>query len=133
MDSSIADLLRRRAPALFSRFYPHIDTTSKSNPATTKTDVPPSAHRDHPVDGHESGSADLGDSAEPEDVTRIRIDGKDVDFKDQIHLYAENKALTHPFVSPVLQPSLGGLPPLLIVSKLSRLCWKSLHVKDCGK
>lgn len=34
---------------------------------------------------------------------------------DQIQLYAPNHLLTHPLVSPVLQPSLGGLPPLLIL------------------
>ena len=41
-------------------------------------------------------------------------DGKRIEIKDQIQMYAPNHMLTHPLVSPVLQPSLGGLPPLLI-------------------
>lgn len=31
-------------------------------------------------------------------------------------MYAPNHLLTHPLVSPVLQPTLGGLPPLLILT-----------------
>jgi acetyl esterase/lipase len=30
-------------------------------------------------------------------------------------MYTTNELLTHPLVSPVLQPTLGGLPPLLIM------------------
>ncbi|KAK8233497.1 acetyl-hydrolase [Phyllosticta capitalensis] len=44
----------------------------------------------------------------------VTIDGKSVTIKDQIQLYAANHLLNHPLVSPVLQPTLGGLPPLLI-------------------
>lgn len=29
-------------------------------------------------------------------------------------MYTTNELLTHPLVSPVMQPTLGGLPPLLI-------------------
>ncbi|KAM5462509.1 hypothetical protein MferCBS49748_006416 [Microsporum ferrugineum] len=47
---------------------------------------------------------------------RVDIDGATVEIKDQIHLYTTNKLISHPLVSPVLQPSLGGLPPLLIIS-----------------
>ncbi|KAE8166428.1 hypothetical protein BDV40DRAFT_285495 [Aspergillus tamarii] len=47
---------------------------------------------------------------------RILIDGKTVEIKDQIHMYTTNQLLFHPLVSPVLQPSLGGLPPLQILS-----------------
>ncbi|OKL61444.1 hypothetical protein UA08_03271 [Talaromyces atroroseus] len=39
-----------------------------------------------------------------------------VEIKDQIQMYAPNQMLSHPLVSPVLQPSLGGLPPLLILT-----------------
>ncbi|KAI1343030.1 alpha/beta-hydrolase [Xylariaceae sp. FL0016] len=46
----------------------------------------------------------------------INIDGKDVQLKDQIQMYATNELLSHPLVSPVMQPSLGGLPPLLIMT-----------------
>ena len=46
----------------------------------------------------------------------IMIGGKFVDIKDQIQMYTTNQLISHPLVSPVLQPSLGGLPPLLIVT-----------------
>jgi len=45
----------------------------------------------------------------------LQLDGKEFFIKDQIQLYATNQLITHPLVSPVLQPSLGGLPPLLIM------------------
>lgn len=43
------------------------------------------------------------------------IDGKMVQIKDQIQMYTTNDLVSHPLVSPALQPSLGGLPPLLIL------------------
>ncbi|CZT46138.1 related to acetyl-hydrolase [Rhynchosporium secalis] len=46
----------------------------------------------------------------------IMIDGKLVEVKDQIQMYASNQLISHPLVSPILQPSLGGLPPLLILT-----------------
>ncbi|KAJ8127792.1 hypothetical protein O1611_g5848 [Lasiodiplodia mahajangana] len=46
----------------------------------------------------------------------IHIDGKEVLLKDQIQMYATNELLSHPMVSPIMQPSLGGLPPLLIMT-----------------
>jgi len=46
----------------------------------------------------------------------IMIDGKLVEIKDQIQMYASNQLISHPLVSPILQPSLGGLPPLLILT-----------------
>ena len=46
----------------------------------------------------------------------IMLDGKQVEIKDQIQMYATNQLLSHPLVSPVLQASLGGLPPLLILT-----------------
>lgn len=45
----------------------------------------------------------------------ITLDGKLVEIKDQIQLYATNSLISNPLVSPVLQPSLGGLPPLCIL------------------
>ncbi|KAL1306142.1 hypothetical protein AAFC00_004254 [Neodothiora populina] len=44
----------------------------------------------------------------------IELDGKHIEIEDQIQMYAPNHLLAHPLVSPVMQPSLGGLPPLLI-------------------
>lgn len=46
----------------------------------------------------------------------IELDGQRVTLKDQIQMYATNQLLAHPLVSPVLQPSLGGLPPTLILT-----------------
>ncbi|KAI9702814.1 MAG: hypothetical protein M1836_008028 [Candelina mexicana] len=46
----------------------------------------------------------------------IMLDGSLVEIKDQIQLYATNQLISHPLVSPILQPSLGGLPPLLILT-----------------
>ncbi|KAJ9640523.1 hypothetical protein H2199_006062 [Coniosporium tulheliwenetii] len=45
----------------------------------------------------------------------VPLGGSAVTIFDQIQLYAPNHLLTHPLVSPLLQPSLGGLPPLLIL------------------
>ena len=46
----------------------------------------------------------------------IMIDGKFIQINDQIQMYTTNQLISHPLVSPVLQPSLGGLPPLLILT-----------------
>ena len=46
----------------------------------------------------------------------IRLNGALITIKDQIHMYTTNQLISHPLVSPVLQPSLGGLPPLLILT-----------------
>jgi acetyl esterase/lipase len=47
-------------------------------------------------------------------MPRVELDGKEIYIKEQIQLYAPNFQLVNPLVSPVLNPSLGGLPPLLI-------------------
>mgnify|MGYP003624106968 CR=1 FL=1 len=54
-------------------------------------------------------------SVGPKSMLSVQLD-KDmrIEIKDQIQMYAANHLLTHPLVSPALQPSLGGLPPLLI-------------------
>lgn len=44
----------------------------------------------------------------------IKIDGERIIIKEQIQMYTTNQLIGHPLVSPVLQPSFGGLPPLLI-------------------
>ncbi|KAI0103030.1 hypothetical protein GGR51DRAFT_260504 [Nemania sp. FL0031] len=46
----------------------------------------------------------------------INLDGKEVLLKDQIQMYTTNELLSHPMVSPIMQPTLGGLPPLLIMT-----------------
>lgn len=45
---------------------------------------------------------------------RMELDGESIELKEQIQLYTTNNLLAHPLVSPVMQPSLGGLPPMLI-------------------
>lgn len=52
---------------------------------------------------------------EPDNV-HVVLDGKTVELKDQIQMYTTNQLISHPLVSPILQPSLGGLPPLQILS-----------------
>lgn len=52
---------------------------------------------------------------EPDNI-HVFLDGKTIELKDQIQMYATNQLISHPLVSPVLQPSLGGLPPLQILS-----------------
>ncbi|CAD6503601.1 BgTH12-03261 [Blumeria graminis f. sp. triticale] len=46
----------------------------------------------------------------------VIVDGEPMEIKDQIHMYATNEMLHHPLISPVFQPSLGGLPPLMILT-----------------
>ncbi|CAI7623445.1 unnamed protein product [Penicillium pancosmium] len=53
--------------------------------------------------------------AEPDNI-HIELEGKTVELKDQIQMYTTNQLISHPLVSPILQPSLGGLPPLQILS-----------------
>jgi acetyl esterase/lipase len=53
---------------------------------------------------------------EADNLAVAMLDGTVVEIKDQIQMYAPNQLLSHPLVSPVLQPSLGGLPPLLILT-----------------
>jgi len=50
----------------------------------------------------------------PKSQLSVQLEDERVEIKDQIQMYAPNYLLTHPLVSPVLQPTLGGLPPLLI-------------------
>ena len=46
----------------------------------------------------------------------IMIKGNLITIKDQIQMYTTNQLISHPLVSPILQASLGGLPPLLIMT-----------------
>ncbi|KAL9084888.1 MAG: hypothetical protein Q9165_007841 [Trypethelium subeluteriae] len=73
---------------------------------------------EHRPAGEKLEGSDAANTDDPNDPVlpnlSITLDGKTVRLKDQIQLYTTNQILTHPLVSPVLQPSLGGLPPLLI-------------------
>lgn len=53
---------------------------------------------------------------EADQITVRMPDGSTITIKDQIQMYAPNQLLSHPLVSPILQPSLGGLPPLMITT-----------------
>ncbi|KAK0640937.1 Alpha/Beta hydrolase protein [Cercophora newfieldiana] len=66
--------------------------------------------------GGESGDAPTMRDVE-EATTRLKlvVDGEEVEIREQIQLYTTNELLAHPLVSPVMQPTLGGLCPLLII------------------
>ena len=68
------------------------------------------------VNGDPSPDASTQSPAAPmyQDLT-VEIDGRKVHMKDQIQMYTTNALLSHPLVSPVLQPTLGGLPPLCVI------------------
>lgn len=74
---------------------------------------------ENPVDGSEAARPSTAETQStstnpPHPALSITIDGKLITIKDQIQLYAANELIVHPLVSTVLQPTLGGLPPLLI-------------------
>ena len=72
-----------------------------------------------PKDGSDEAKPTVtsgGISADPEKFLTLEMDGETVTIKDQIQMYTTNSLLKHPLVSPVMQPSLGGLPPLLIMT-----------------
>ncbi|KAJ4861613.1 alpha/beta hydrolase fold domain-containing protein [Trichoderma breve] len=67
------------------------------------------------VDGETGVHIDsAGVHTETEKFLTVTIDGELITMKDQIQMYTTNALLSHPLVSPVKQPTLGGLPPLLI-------------------
>ncbi|QUC21902.1 uncharacterized protein UV8b_06143 [Ustilaginoidea virens] len=45
----------------------------------------------------------------------VTINEKPCIIKDQIQMYTTNALLNHPLVSPIMQTTLGGLPPLLVM------------------
>lgn len=81
---------------------------AKSNEVKSNGDVPEAIER--------ADTAELASAArQRQPPLSLQLDGKEVFIKDQIQLYTTNQLITHPLVSPALQPSLGGLPPLLIM------------------
>lgn len=77
-------------------------------------------HPDNSTSEQDAHPGQQGNGQDPEqdepDNISVPVDGESVEIKDQIHMYATNHLLSHPLVSPALQPSLGGLPPLLILT-----------------
>ncbi|KAK1231819.1 hypothetical protein PQX77_005033 [Marasmius sp. AFHP31] len=68
-------------------------------------------------DSGDSSDDDL-DRWEPKPPKVLMKDPEAVplELRSQIQLYATNEQLTHPLVSPILQSTLGGLPPLYIIA-----------------
>ncbi|KAK3905035.1 Alpha/Beta hydrolase protein, partial [Staphylotrichum tortipilum] len=63
----------------------------------------------------DASAPEVKDKAESTCRFTFTIDDEQVVVKEQIQMYTTNELLTHPLVSPILQPTLGGLPPLLIM------------------
>jgi len=80
---------------------------------TVHENTPPPAEPTYPGQQQAPDPGSL--NAEPDNI-HVVLDGKTVELKDQIQMYTTNQLMSHPLVSPVLQPSLGGLPPLQILS-----------------
>ncbi|SGY34354.1 BQ5605_C002g01619 [Microbotryum silenes-dioicae] len=72
--------------------------------------------KDGAPDGSGGSAQANGESkAEVGKVLKLKIDGEEVEVRDQIQLYATNDQLVYPFVSPIWQPSLGGLPSMYVM------------------
>lgn len=66
--------------------------------------------------GEAQGAPTSSDIAEADPThLSLEIDGKTVEVKEQIQMYTTNELISHPLVSPIMQPTLGGLPPLLVM------------------
>lgn len=84
--------------------------------STDQPDVDdPTSSNGTEVDSGKWVSQDGKYSIGPKGLLSVQLDtGTRIEIKDQIQMYAANHLLTHPLVSPALQPTLGGLPPLLV-------------------
>ena len=74
------------------------------------------ANSDNPAGTEGAGERPGNTIPGPGHKLSIMIDEKMVEIKDQIQMYTTNQLIAHPLVSPAMQPSLGGLPPLLILT-----------------
>ncbi|KAL2403986.1 AB hydrolase superfamily protein C4A8.06c [Exophiala dermatitidis] len=84
-------------------------------------DLAPPRHnnaQEHPADVSTSVPIKHDGAVQPasQHYLSVELVGKLVLLKDQIQMYTTNQLLAHPLVSPVLQPSLGGLPPVMILT-----------------
>ena len=76
----------------------------------------PEANKDNPA-GPDTPNDRPGNTIPgPGHNLSIMLDNKMIHIKDQIQMYTTNPLISHPLVSPILQPSLGGLPPLLVLT-----------------
>ena len=84
------------------------------------------------VPGGSDATPTVADATNIAPLLTVGINGEEVVIREQIQvcrfsgrvssplangakLYTTNELLTHPLVSPVMQPTLGGLPPLLVM------------------
>ncbi|KAK3941646.1 monoterpene epsilon-lactone hydrolase [Diplogelasinospora grovesii] len=84
----------------------HIATKQKQNMA---------ANGEGGTGDSSSGVPTIGDVAEKTTCLKLAVDGQEIEIREQIQMYTTNELLAHPLVSPVMQPTLGGLCPLLIM------------------
>lgn len=82
----------------------------------TPTNLHPRENADNPFGTEGAGERPGNTIPGPGHDLSIMLKGELIEIKDQIHMYTTNQLISHPLVSPVLQPSLGGLPPLLIMT-----------------
>ena len=82
----------------------------------TPSNLHPRENADNPFGTEGAGERPGNTIPGPGHDLSILIDGKFIEIKDQIHMYTTNQLISHPLVSPILQPSLGGLPPLFVVT-----------------
>lgn len=104
-----ADAKTGTEEAMPEQDYQAQDTAKKGYTLRASTDG-----QEHAYPGQQKGE----EGAEKEEAgsVTVNVDGQTIEIRDQIHMYTTNQLLSHPLVSPVLQPSLGGLPPLLILT-----------------
>ena len=81
----------------------------------------PSENKSNPAGSAGAGERGGDTIPGPGHNLSIVIDEKLIEIKDQIQMYTTNQLISHPLVSPIMQPSLGGLPPLLILTGGGRL------------
>ena len=82
----------------------------------TPSNLYPKENADNPFGTDGAGERPGNTIPGPRHDLSIMINGKLIEIKDQIQMYTTNQLISHPLVSPVLQPSLGGLPPLLVMT-----------------
>ncbi|ELQ40091.1 lipase/esterase family protein [Pyricularia oryzae Y34] len=79
---------------------------------------PPNTEDVRKMKAARAGSSGESEKAAEDNQTRlsVTINGKSVQVEEQIQMYTTNDLLKHPLVSPIMQPTLGGLPPLFIMT-----------------
>ena len=90
--------------------------TARSNELERKQQPPVAEVSESKADTYSTpNTVSGGITTNPDKFLTVEIDGETVVIKEQIQMYTTNTLLRHPLVSPVMQPTLGGLPPLLIM------------------